>query len=69
MSAERRTSDRRVSPAVGELAIQECARLRAVNAEMLHALEMVRDANRDEPHIPQPALDCINAAITKAEQK
>lgn len=44
----------------------EIERLRAVIAEMLHALEMVRDANRDDPHIPPAALACIEAAIAKA---
>lgn len=35
-------------------------------AEMLHALEMVRDANRTDPHIPSIALACIEEAIAKA---
>ena len=35
---ERRHADRRVSPAVGDFAIQECARLRALNAALLAAL-------------------------------
>ena len=29
---------------------------------MLHALEMVRDANRDDPHIPPIALATIEVA-------
>lgn len=36
---------------------------------MLHALHMVRDANRDEPHIPPTALAVIEAAIAKAEPR
>lgn len=32
---------------------------------LLLALEMVRDANNDEPHIPDVALRCIEAAIAK----
>ena len=39
----------------------------AAAPEMLEALYMVRDANRDEPHIPPPALAVIDAAIAKAE--
>lgn len=35
--------------------------------ELLHALQMVRDANLDDPHIPPIALATINAAIAKAE--
>lgn len=38
MTTERRTQDRRVSPAVGEFAIGECARLRALNKELARAL-------------------------------
>lgn len=38
MTTERRTQDRRVSPAVGEFAIGECARLRALNKELAQAL-------------------------------
>ena len=34
----RRNADRRISPAVGEFAIQECERLRARNAELAEAL-------------------------------
>lgn len=34
--------------------------------DMLHALEMVRDANRDNPHIPPTALAMIEAAINRA---
>ena len=41
------------------------ARLIAAAPDLLHALEMVRDANRDDPHIPPAALACINAAIEK----
>jgi hypothetical protein len=37
--------------------------------EMLAALEMVRDANRDEPHIPPTALAAIEAAIAKAKSR
>jgi hypothetical protein len=33
---------------------------------MLAALEMVRDANRSDPHIPAIALATIDAAIAKA---
>lgn len=40
-TTERRTAERRISPAIGEHAIQECARLRAVNAELLAALQAV----------------------------
>ena len=29
----------------------------------LHALEMIRDANRDEPHIPATALATVEQAI------
>lgn len=43
------------------------ANLIAAAPEMLHALEMVRDANRDEPHIPLIALATIEAAIAKAK--
>jgi len=40
MSEERRrVKDRRISPAVGEFAIQETHRLRTVNAELLAALQ------------------------------
>lgn len=41
----------------------------AAAPELLRALEMVRDANRDDPHIPEPALRSIEAAIAKAEGK
>lgn len=34
--------------------------------DMLHALEMVRDANLEDPHIPSAALATIEAAIAKA---
>lgn len=43
------------------------ARLAAAAPDLLHALEMVRDANRDDPHIPTAALACIDAAIAKAQ--
>ncbi len=42
------------------------ARLIASAPDLLHALQMVRDANRDEPHIPPTALATIEAAIAKA---
>lgn len=42
------------------------ARLVAAAPDLLHALEMVRDANKDEPHIPPIALATIEAAIAKA---
>ncbi len=64
---ERSGTERRISPAIGENAIQQCERLRESNKELLHALEMVRDANCDDPHIPPSALACINAAIAKAQ--
>lgn len=38
----------------------------AAAPELLHALQMVRDANRDEPHIPPVALATIERAIVKA---
>jgi hypothetical protein len=42
------------------------ARLIAAALDMLHALEMVRDANKTDPHIPPAALATIEAAIAKA---
>ena len=41
MDNERRTADRRISPAIGEFAIAENARLRASNAVLLAALQNV----------------------------
>lgn len=35
--------------------------------ELVHALEMVRDANKSDPHIPSVALATIDAAIAKAK--
>lgn len=45
---ERRVSDRRVSPAVTEYAALECARLRAVNAELVAALQAVATLNEGQ---------------------
>jgi hypothetical protein len=42
------------------------SRLREGLRNALHALEMVRDANRDSPHIPSIALDTIEKAIFTA---
>lgn len=71
MSEERRTADRRVSPAVGEYAIQECAKQRAVNATLLAAL-MKMVSNHDDMvaagfGVAEDA-DHARAAIAKAEQ-
>lgn len=43
------------------------ARLIAAAPDLLHALEMVRDANRSDP-IPDYALRTIDAAIAKATE-
>ena len=42
MEHDRRTTDRRISPAIGEFAITENARLRASNAELVDALDNLR---------------------------
>lgn len=39
MTTDRRTTDRRISPAIGEFAITENARLRASNKELVEALK------------------------------
>lgn len=51
---------------LNEIMTEADARLIAAAPDLLHALEMVRDANRDDPHIPQIALATIEAAIAKA---
>lgn len=67
---ERRTSDRRISPAIGQFAIEEAHRLREVNKELLAALDEI------EQHADEAARlgikrcaairDCARAAIAKA---
>lgn len=42
------------------------ARLVAAAPDLYEALEMVRDANESDPHIPPSALAKIHAALAKA---
>lgn len=41
MDTDRRLHERRISPAIGENAINECARLRAENAALMEALKII----------------------------
>lgn len=67
---DRRKTDRRISPAIGEYAIQENARLLARNAELLRLLKEVRPTlEMWKDAAPAVSLcDDIDAAITKARQ-
>lgn len=47
-----------------QMKIYEAASQRAA---LVHALEMVRDANRDDPHIPPIALATIDAALAASQ--
>lgn len=67
---DRRTAERRVSPAVGEFAINECARLRAIKTDLLAALIDLRERHQiDEPHHADLCDHCrmADAAIAAAQ--
>ncbi len=73
----RRTQDRRISPAVGEFAVEECARLRALNAELVAALKALTATARTFRNVPKDeqewtslddeALEAAFAALAKGE--
>lgn len=73
---DRRQSPRRVSPAVGEYAMQENTKLREINGELLAALQAILNAPSElEYHVNQSAscelcqaVGQARAAITKATQ-
>lgn len=64
---DRRTTERRVSPAVGSFAIQECSRLRALNAELAtqlqHAIDILDQSSADAPG----SLRFMRVALAKAQ--
>lgn len=66
----RRISDRRISPAIGQYAIEEAHRLREVNKELLAALNDVSKAYSDNveifPVFFQTYMDIVENALAHA---
>ena len=69
---ERRTADRRISPAIGEFAIQENVRLKALNKELVEAAELLRKEWREHIKIDVKkhySLLVADVAVSKAIDK